>query len=103
MLDLVSENEEKSTHLDTTALVRNSITFMIIMTIVAKILPSRDACGYNDCSEIQTASPLIMKGIRQPKRFKFSSESEFFMMTDTTDPSNNPTLVVPSTTIDVVL
>ena len=103
MLDLVSENEEKSTHLDTTALVRNSITFMIIMTIVAKIMPSRDACGYNDYSEIQTPSPLIMKGIRQPKRIKFSSESEFFMMTDTTDPSNVPRLAVPIAVVDVVV
>ena len=44
-----------------------------------------------------------MKGMRQPKSTKFSSDSVFFMMTETTDPSNVPRLAVPSAVIDVAL
>ena len=44
-----------------------------------------------------------MKGMRQPKSTKFSSESEFFMMTDATDPSNDPRFAAPNAAVDVVI
>ena len=59
-------------------------------------------CDCKDCSDVQTARPLIMKGMRQPKSTKFSSESELFMMTDATDPSNVPRVAVANAMVDVM-
>ena len=58
-------------------------------------------CDYKNCSDVHTARPLIMKGMRQPKSTKFSSESEFFMMTDATDPRNPPRFAVANAVVHV--
>ena len=44
-----------------------------------------------------------MKGMRQPKSTKFLSESDFSMMTDATDPSNDPTVAEAIAVVDVVI
>jgi len=49
-----------------------------------------------DAEAKRTPRPLTINGIRHPKRTKFAFESEFFIITDTTEPSNVPRLAEPS-------